>query len=57
MKILVLMFEGPISNKKNKEISPPAHWDALGKKDFFEFLDQYEHINSYLKFLPLIIKK
>ena len=35
MKILVLLFEGPISNNKEQRNIASSPWDALGKKDLF----------------------
>ena len=39
MKILVFMFEGPISNNKEKKMFASLPWDAPGKKIFLNFSD------------------
>ena len=48
MKILVFMFEGPISYKREKRNIAPSPRDALDKNIFLNFFDQYENINIYV---------
>ena len=56
MKILVFMFEGPISN--NIEKIDIEFWDAPGKTYFFEFLWLiWKYWYLCLMVLSIIIKK
>ena len=55
MEILVLKFERPISNnKERKNVSPPP-WYAPDKKYFFSIsLNKYKKINIYISNVYLV---